>query len=353
MSQRSAFFFAALGALLITSPAYAGKKGGGGDGSGKHEGKGGGKKGKGRGEGKAAAEEDSSSGDEEAAVDTTPKKPTVNGMYISPTAVAAGLPVPDGISTAWAVGTPVYLSAVFPQTLDVMAQSSTGAAVVHLNFYDANEEYHNSAAVKLEWTVDAATAGKSSAIVYELWPADPAKAADPKNAAKLGEWLLAQGSGSHAYYVDIVMVDPVEGSCSQNPIPFGTFTFTMPSDTAAFTKAVAAVKTAYISGERMDKAAKTDSTLQSQMMKVYTESGWPEKPLRAVILDKDWDYYHDNWGNITSRRIHGEVAVDDGAGNCRVFIGVFDEEAAGSGKYTLPVMQTTDDFDIACANVMK
>ncbi|GDX83410.1 hypothetical protein LBMAG42_52210 [Deltaproteobacteria bacterium] len=352
MSQRSAFFFAALGALLIASPAYAGKKGGGGDGSGKHEGKGGGKKGKGKGQGKEAAGEESESGEEEEA-DTTPKKPTVNGMYISPTAVAAGLPVPDGISTSWAVGTPVYLSAVFPQTLDVMAQSSTGAAVVHLNVYDANEEYHNTADLTLEWTVDAATAGKSKAIVYELWPADLAKAGDPKNTAKLGEWLIARGSGSHDYYVDIVMVDPTEGTCSQNPIPFGTFTFTAPSDMTAFTKAVATVKSAYIATERMDKAAKTDSTLQSQMMKAYTESGWPEKPLRAVILDKDWDYYHDNWGNITSRRIHGEVAVDDGAGNCRVFIGVFDEEAAGGGKYTLPVMQTTDDFDIACANVMK
>jgi hypothetical protein len=351
MSQRSALLLAILGTPFLSGPAWAGKKGGNGEG--KHETKGGGKKHKGKGDGSRKGEQVEQEGDD-VEEEVAPPEPTSNGMFLSPVRVSPGTAAPAGTGTTWEVGTPLYLSVTFPDNLAAMSVSSNGAADMHLQFYDAAEKYHNSPLADAKWEVPAPTAGETRALVVEVWPTDATKAEDPRRSAYIGEWLVGQGVGTHQYYVQLLARDPESGMCSQQPLPFGTFTFTGPADSAAFARSLATMKAAYLDSERMDRAAKTDLALSSGMMKAYTAAGWPEKPLKAVILDRDWEYFRDNWGQITSRRIHGQVAVDDGNGNCRVFFGTFDEVATGGGKYTVPELALiTDDFPIARARVAR
>ncbi len=280
----------------------------------------------------------------------------VGELFLASSPVTLGKEDPTTFGDRWTVGAPTWVAAYYPGTLDQMAGNTTGGARMELRLYEASDTYRQSAKLKYAWTVDAATATKATAMALELWPASPTSAKQLGLATKFGEFALSLPPGEHGYVLQLSATDPRDGGRTTGAVegPIAGIVLEVPSDTGPARTALATLRSSWVESQRMPKAGRSDSTVQGQMMRAYSEAGWSEKPLRAVILDGDWTLFRDEWDRVVSRTTLGAVAVDPGKGECVVYRGVFQQDSIGGGKWSSATLQLiTDDFPIACGNVSK
>lgn len=280
----------------------------------------------------------------------------VGELFLASSAVNLGSEDPATFGDRWVVGAPTWVAAYYQGALDQMAGNNTGGARMELRLYEASDTYRQSAKLKYAWTVDSAAATKATALTVELWPASPTAAKQPGLATKFGEYVLSLPPGEHGYFLQLSATDPRDGGRTTGKFegPIAGIVIEVPADPSAARAALSTIRSTWVASQRMPKAGRTDSALQAQMTRAYTEAGWKEKPLRAVVVDSDWTLFRDDWDRVVSRTTLGAVAVDPGTGECVVYRGVFQQDAVGGGKWSSATLQLiTDDAPITCANVGK
>ncbi len=266
---------------------------------------------------------------------------------------APGKESADRIATSWRAGEPMYAVGYFMGSLNDMAGNPGGDARMEVAVFDPGSG-SSQAIGHSHRTIDVAAAG-ATAYAVELWPADVNSPADAALALKMGEMLLQLPPRVHELEIRILASDPRDGGRTTGRFdPPASAIRVDTSDTEALRAAVATLREVYTSKQRMPKAKKTDAALSAQMMKAYSEAGWEEKTLRAVILESDWTYFHDEWNAIVSRTIRGTVAVQSAGGACTMYDGIFQQDALGGGKYSAATLNLiTSDRPISCGNVSK
>ncbi len=278
----------------------------------------------------------------------------VGELWFSTAPITLGKEDTAALSQAADASKGVYVAAYYPGELAAMGGNPGGDIRAEVRLWkdpgasgQSDEDYH--------WTIDAKGA-TATALTVELWPTDPAKAQLPGLAVKYAEFIRGLGPGTHEVQFQVAMTDPRDGGKTTGAYdaPFAKLSLTVPSDLSGFEANATKIYNTWIDAQRMPKAKKTDSSLSSQLMKAYTEAGWDEKPLRAVIVDSDWTYFYDDWNRPIQRTLRAWVAVDNGDGTCRAFEGIYQADSPDFKNWDAPYLNLiTSDIPLACANVNK
>lgn len=111
-----------------------------------------------------------------------------------------------------------------------------------------------------------------------------------------------------------------------------------------------AMQSAKLGQVGMPKAVQSNPKLEAEMMAAMSE--WKEKPLKANIIDKDWEIHrHPISGAIEYRTIRAALGMKTPSGTCRVFILSFKQDYSGKAWGRTQHYGVGDSFDIGCENI--
>lgn len=143
-----------------------------------------------------------------------------------------------------------------------------------------------------------------------------------------------------------------EAEYSSNLLAEGTFDLDCSSGMEKLQERAKAMEAAKFSQVGMPKAVQSNPKLEGEMMAAMSE--WKEKPIKANIIDKDWEIHrHPISGAIEYRTIRAALGMKTPQGTCRVFVLSFKQDYAGKSWGRTQHYGVGDSFDIACENINK
>lgn len=101
----------------------------------------------------------------------------------------------------------------------------------------------------------------------------------------------------------------------------------------------------------MPSPAQSNPELEKAMLEAIKNAGWKETPLKAVIIDKDWNIHRNILGVILFRSIRAEVAVKTPEGICRLFSLSFNQNYDGKSYGKTELYGVGGSQDMPCENV--
>jgi hypothetical protein len=83
----------------------------------------------------------------------------------------------------------------------------------------------------------------------------------------------------------------------------------------------------------LPKAAMQNPKLLKEMLGAASVKLKPDAVVAGVITDGSWNVEQNGLGVVTRRTIHGAFSVKQASGKCRVFDLLFQQRAAGPGRF--------------------